>query len=174
MRTKSEILYQSFIRDIERCSSGFIQPAVHTECCLRLSTHYWQQLRDMLRHHLFTDISEEIHFFKVIKPSFLVESEYYGLIAYSLQFCPRKRREKQEFWKQQQRRLEIFKSKYAVFYQYHAAGKTDLDAAYYTAGNPDSKGYQYDRAESGYDLLLAQLAARERYAAYAKSNWFAL
>lgn len=170
MQAKSDILYQSFTKDLSCCGEGLVQPAVHTECCLQLSTRYWQQLRDILRHHVFHDISEEIHFFKVIKPLFQAESEYYGLIAYSQQFCPQKRKEKATFWMQQQKRLEVFKSKYAVFYLYHSSGKTDRDAAYYTAGNPKSESYQYDKTESGYDLLVAQLAARVRYAEYARKN----
>lgn len=167
MQSSSNDLFRAFKYDLAQCAAAKLQPPVYHECCIRLCTKYWLQLREKLRQHVFKDIAEEINFFREIKPRFLTETEYFSLLAYSQQFCPVKQKDKQIFWEKQQQRLDIFKSKHAVFYQYLQSGRTDMDAVFFTAGEPGEEGYQYDNTKTGFDLLIAQLRARERYADYA-------
>ena len=50
------------------------------ECCFHICNNYWGQVRERLIHYEFNTRHDEIEFFKIIKPLFTSQIEYYGLI----------------------------------------------------------------------------------------------
>jgi hypothetical protein len=91
------------------------------------------------------------------------------LLNYAGNFCPLDDfpEDQKNFWIRQLNRLDKFKAKHAEFYAYYLTRQTDNDAELFTRGNENNINYAFDRTASSYDLLIAQLMARQRYVIYA-------
>jgi hypothetical protein len=169
MKLRAKQLYHDMMSDLQHCHNKGLAPAVEIECSYRISEKYWDILRGELRFYDFTSIAEEIYFFKEIKPRFVTETEYYRLLNYAESFCPSDSNpeDQKSFWIRQLNRLDKFKATYHEFYVYYLARQVDRDVHLFTAGDKEDKNYEFDKTTSNYDHLVAQLLARERFAAYA-------
>ena len=169
MKLRAKQLYHDMMSDLQHCQNKRLAPAVEVECCFRICEKYWDILRNDLKYYEFPSLEDEIYFFREIKPRFVAEIEYYRLLNYSESFCPddSQPEEQKNFWIRQLNRLDKFKATYQDFYLYYLARQSDKDAQLYTAGDRDDKNYEFDKTTSNYDHLIAQLLARERFAAFA-------
>jgi len=158
--------------DIRHCHDKGFQFQVEAECCFRISEKYWELLRNDLGKLGFSSLTDEILFFKEIKPKFIAESEYYRLLNYAANFCPDDAfpRDQKNFWIRQLSRLEKFKIQHEQFWIYHSSGQTEKDEVFFTRGNPHHIDYSDHKAASGFDELTGQLMARQRYAAFAQDK----
>jgi hypothetical protein len=162
-------LYQELQNELKYCRSKGYPFLIETEYCFHSAEKFRGLLREQLRSYEFPDIEEEICFFKTIKPKFIAESEYASLLNFAGNFCPDigHSDELLEFWKRQFNRLTKFTEKHKEFYSYHSTRQTHLDTVYYTRISIDSDEYSFDSTSSGYDLLLGQLLAQQRYSSFA-------
>jgi hypothetical protein len=128
------------------------------EECFHLSFATFSRLQEMVKNHDFTDLQEEIWFFKIMKPQFAGQMEYFVLVYMSAVFAPEDAGLKMEYWQQELRRSQAFFSKHEEFYQYYKLGRTEFDPKYFV------------RTAISYADLAANLIARERYLEYLQSK----
>lgn len=169
MKLRAKQLYNDMLSDLQHCQNKGLPSAMETECCYRISEKYWDILRNELRYYEFASQEEEAYFFKEIKPRFIAETEYYRLLNYSDSFCPEDAypNDQKNFWIRQMNRVDKFKATYQEFYLYYLTREADKDTEFFISGDKNNEQYEFDRAISNYDHLIAQLLARERFAAYA-------
>jgi hypothetical protein len=106
------------------------------------------QLKELLRSHVFSREEEEIHFFKMALPQFLSELIYYSEkaeiewagehngTAFRIQFLERQRR-----------RIEDYYVDHMEFFKYCRSGMTYMDTHYFLRSNAYNAGHR--------DLLLS-------------------
>jgi hypothetical protein len=149
------------------------------ENCFLVALDCWHELRGRLLRHSFENEAEEIEFFKMIKPRFTSEIEYYGLICQSLLFQPEPNRqdEVRAFWTRERGRLEKLVSSNKSFFDYYLSGCTELDHQYFlrdcykTAPVDLSCFYVDDESTScGFDHLVASLLAQQRFNSFVIEN----
>lgn len=171
MIEQCNLLYQELLDELKHYRSKGLPFLVETEYCFHAAEKFRGLLRNLLDGHDFPFIEEEIHYFKIIKPKFIAESEYASLLNFSGNFSPTPDvlPELIEFWKRQANRLAKFTEKHKDFYTYHTAGKTHLDAFYYTRFRSAGDAYP-DKTSSDFDILAGQLIAHERYTTYANEQ----
>ena len=169
MIKRCEKLYQDLLDELRHCREKDLPFLSETEYCFHLAEKYHRIIRQELAGYDFLNQEEEIHFFKVIKPKFVAETEYASLLNFAGNFSPPDSfiEDLAQFWFRQIERLGKFKEKHKEFYTYYLAGHTNLDAVYFTRLSPEDENYAFDKTRSNYDLLAGQLLARERYAIYA-------
>jgi hypothetical protein len=166
---RSNELYQQLMKEQERYIGQGLPLLLETEYLFHTAEKFRGLLRIELANYRFTDIQEEIHFFKHIKPKFVAESDYATLLNFAGNFCPSAgdQRYAMEFWSRQITRMAKFQQKYHEFFSYHSQGHAHLDYVHYTRSVDWKPGAAGDKTLHDYDLLSGRLAAEQRYASYA-------
>lgn len=80
--------YQQMQEELVRCTTGEAFCIKEAEQCFQLANHYWNKVKEKLNTCRFETDESEIEFFKMVKPKFTSEIEYYSLLYYSLVFEP--------------------------------------------------------------------------------------
>lgn len=146
--------------DLALCRRKELCPLKEIECCFHIAERYWAILRHELMNHVFEELVDEITFFKVIKPRFTSEAEFYGLCYHAELF----RRETDPadhpaFWNREARRLEKFERDHAEFVERYSKDCREYDRQWFVRN-------QNDNTESNHDPIVSTLLALRRYHEY--------
>jgi len=172
-------LYGILLEDLQHCQRKELGTLEEVECCFHIAERYWARLRKDVTKFKFEDVSDEIIFFKVIKPKFVAEIEYYSLCYHAELFKKdvKDNCELAKFWDRESSRFQRFINDNTEFYNYHKSFDRRNDEVYFTrAGSdfsnfPSAKVYDLDeRATTSHDHLVASFIALERYADYVKKE----
>jgi hypothetical protein len=173
MNEKALHLYDLMQTDLSLCQRKGMGRLKEIECCFQIADRYWAILKDDVIRYEFENIEREIQFFKKIKPLFLSEAEYYGLLYHAELFRVETVKEDQlKFWEREALRLEKFRQENENFYACYQRGCTEYDRVWYVRTDEQELSdapERYDREEkatTSHDLLVASLLALERYHAY--------
>ena len=132
-----------------------------------------RELKDYVLNHPFSNVEEEICFFKYYKPALTGRLLYYYRV-YQIESgcscCPEiARMHYRKAMKEYQRKLE----RYLPFYQYYRSGATYRDHYYFRRAkkelSPESGSFMLEEdsvMSTGYDLLAARLIAAEMLLGY--------
>lgn len=134
-----------------------------------------RELKDYVLNHPFSNVEEEICFFKYYKPALTGRLLYYYRV-YQIESgcscCPEiARMHYRKAMKEYQRKLE----RYLPFYQYYRSGATYRDHYYFRRAkkelSPESGSFMLEEdsvmsTSTGYDLLAARLIAAEMLLGY--------
>ncbi|MCS2365495.1 RteC domain-containing protein [Bacteroides caccae] len=132
-----------------------------------------RELKDYVLNHPFSNVEEEICFFKYYKPALTGRLLYYYRV-YQIESgcscCPEiARMHYRKVMKEYQRKLE----RYLPFYQYYRSGATYRDHYYFRRAkkelSPESGSFMLEEdsvMSTGYDLLAARLIAAEMLLGY--------
>ncbi|WEK37937.1 MAG: RteC domain-containing protein [Candidatus Pseudobacter hemicellulosilyticus] len=177
MKEQFLALYQNMITEMEQCSQRFTTEKEQIEFCFQTCERNWFQLQQCLTQLQFSNDTEEIWFFKVLKPRFTALLEYYTLVYKAHLFLPdTDPAEVNNFWQKELRFAEKFFHDNSSFYQYYKSGDTELDELYFVRANndptqPSHRSYNINpQATTTHDPLLAALIARERYVHYVREK----
>lgn len=139
--------------------------------CIR----YWSTLLDNVRQYDFKSDGEEITFFKVIKPKFVAQLIYCGLLNHASLFGQGVNDivKLERFWSHEENRLEKFKEEHFQFWNYYVSGHTHSDSEWFTRRNTHrpyisiTPAYDLEpRASSSHDVLVSHLMALQLYNLY--------
>src|SRR5690606_22729081 len=121
------------------------------------------ELKQFASNYRFTDESEEIRFFKEIKPVFLSQFFYYKKVfALRLFDSFKDVKTRQVNYYKILQQLERFVQKNLEFYQYCMTNTTYLDMHYFTRNRQPHKSIDRDeKFTTGYDTKLAKVLANE-------------
>ena len=127
-----------------------------SEICYGITTKYWDRLKECLITFEFDKPIYEIQFFKVIKPLFTSEREYFSFLHHAEIFA--RSEDENKFWLRQPLRLEKFKRGNANFYKAYVTGDESRDEWWYCRGE--------FRDQTSCDNLVATYLGMVRYLNY--------
>jgi len=125
-------LFTALCTELDRIQQGTAPGSDQTEACFKSCLHHWRLIKELSRLQDFESDTTEIHFFKVVKPLFTGQLEFYHLVYFHQLFCPAGGPADILSFEQNERlKIERFRKAHAAFIAYHEAGATDQDAAYF-------------------------------------------
>jgi hypothetical protein len=149
--------YDTMLKAIEKCQDQPVDLKRKIEASFSIAQQTWAQIQQQAEEYSFSSKTEEIKFYKEIKPLFKSQINYYNLVYHAELFKPlTKPGEVKEFWIKEQQKLDRFILDNQEFYVYYKSGATNRDEKYFLS--PDQKVY--------FDDLIAMLQALERFHAY--------
>lgn len=129
------------------------------------------QLKDFVHRYKFKDQSEEIMFFKEIKPIFMSQYLYYDQI-FSIKINePFGSHESiAAYYHQKLDKLQEFVKEHREFYGYCLSNSSNFDDKYFVRENNLLRNIEIDtKFSSGYDLILATILANQLVRDYLQS-----
>lgn len=140
----------------------------------------FEELKEFIANYTFRDYSEEVLFFKEIKPQIFSQLIYYRKV-YNLEMrmptgsCSDKR----EYLESVLGRIKYFFDMNADFYQYYRSGSTHLDKYYFRRGKSDIhlvlESFYFERDtnfSTSCDFKVAKMIANERLTVYVNEKLF--
>jgi RteC protein len=177
MKQRAIELYARMIEEIGERRMPAALPLVVAEAGFQIAAKYWMILQDELANYCFPCESEEIHFFKTLKPRFTAEMEFYSLAFHISLPLPPDPVIRRYFYKMESARLRKFIECNWKFYHYYKSGATSHDKEYFTRDNSDlshlpaARVYDADsRTSTSHDGLVASILALERYDRYVEEQ----
>lgn len=174
-------IYKDAVRLIEREEATFSLKSPNLiEESYRMVSFLRNLLFDLKKHvlkHGFTDVPEEILFFKEIKPKILSKLIFYNKVGRIEMSCPLSKGNLYDSYYSNQ--IQIQKAEYndhaesSEFYKYYRAGRVDRDETYFRLGNINyydglnSFVFEIDiHFSTYYDFKIAKILADDLLSAY--------
>lgn len=163
-------LYRQLENDLELCNRDEPDNIRKTEKCFWISNQYWLKAKEFYKKPGVRSESEEIHFFREVKPRFTSNIEYFAIVNEALTFSEKNNVETPGFWDEEMSRFSRFCSKHSSFIIYIEGKNHVQDRKYFVKacsdGHPAEPGLFYD-SDLGhttfYDRLLSRYYALKRY-----------
>ena len=155
-----------------------IVPLIYCSKAVKVLEDALEKLREYYTNYTFSDQTQEIIFFKTIKPQFLYRIIYYSEI-YQLEISKPHGSEKvmRKFYNQSLKRLKDFYDDNIEFYRYYRSGSSSLDHIYfirYSTGNQINRNYFYILEDRNfcttYDFKVAQIMANDLLQLYIENE----
>jgi len=151
------------------------------ECAMRiidLVNSIMERLKMYVIKNPFTNESEEIYFFKVVKPQFTSKLIYYmKLYRLESERPPGDVKLLKKFLKSELRELQETFMRHRSFYKYYRSGVTYLDSKYFLRTGqdihliPDPQYLIRDASfHTAHDYLVSELLANEKFSSYITSE----
>lgn len=136
------------------------------------------QLKSFILNHSFVNQTEEVNFFKVIKPSFTSEYLFYKKSLHTLIKMPVGDKNAQlNYYEQKLNEITCFFQSNQEFYQYYRLNLSHADTLYFVRQNKelmhlvDAGCINFDPAfSSSHDQIVAQIMANNRLEAFLKDQ----
>jgi hypothetical protein len=165
--------YQEMLQELNHCRRLHFSAPSRTAYCFKICMDHWQKIQKHIATHTFASQTEEIHFFKIVKPKYTSLIEYYTMVYHAELFRPPGDEELQLFWRKENARVARFHHEHAAFCSYYKSGCTSMDHVYFKRCNhnccSEKRNMLYDAdgsmiASHGY--LATSLLAYEMYEVY--------
>jgi hypothetical protein len=170
-----ENLYQTMQADMTIWRQKGMEPGEETECFFGICTNYWTLLQKQVATYQFSNVKDEIFFFKKLKPLFTSEIEFYGLKHYAQLFknSTTDYIELMAFLKREYGRLVKFRNEYEDFYHYYKGESIYNDKKWFVRANNDLSNMRAEdlaevdmRSTTSHDWMVARILALEKYQDY--------
>ncbi len=163
-------LYRQLEDDLELCNRDEPDNIRKTEKSFWISNQYWLRAKELYKNPEVKSESEEIHFFREVKPRFTSNIEYFAILNEALTFSEKNNAENPRFWDEEMSRFSRFRSKHSSFIIYIEGKNHVQDRKYFVKtcsyGHPAGPGLFYDSdlgRTTFYDTLLSRYYALKRY-----------
>lgn len=180
MNQEAKQLYVQLRQDIALCKQKGMDCQTKCECCFQIAEKYWKLLKERLKEYMFENTTDEIEFFKQIKPLFIAEIEYYRLLLNTTHFRPEDNEieEAKDYWLKQSNRLGKYIAENFEICTYMQTGRTDKDAEWFVRNSSAGCNLQHMVAHEpdstvarSHDYLAGQFLAFEKYSKYADEKF---
>ena len=144
------------------------------EDCFWIACQYWNKLKELIRIEPFSGETEEINFFKNIKPKFTCYIEYFVILNEALLFIQENVPDKITHWEQEANRYKRFCDRNRNFIRYFEGRGRDLDSNYFLERNnrqsalPQERIYDDGDCRSSHDSIVRSFLANKMYNDYVK------
>jgi hypothetical protein len=163
------------LQDIERCMQLELPERENAESCFWIANNYWDKLKEVMKRKPFRDESEEIEFFRNVKPQFTCYIEYFVILSEALMFIPAERLCAVDYWEDELKRFKRFCDKNYEFVIYYESGKRYHDSIYFLRKN--TQGSKFVLSAPVYDVDIAFCTSHDQivrsYLAYKKFHEYA-
>lgn len=144
------------------------------EDCLRIAGRYQDYLAVCMSRYEFRDREERTAFFRNIGPAFYAEADYWQMVRFSFLCGPPEedRLAWADFWRRQQKKIQLFRLTNLAFIGYMESGDTARDEEFFARPGLDIPPFCMEPVTDGihtrYDLLLARWMALQRFEEYSR------
>lgn len=166
-------IYSQLQTGLQSCRIKEPAEAEEIDCCFCISRECWREVKIQWLTITHRTESDEIIFFREIKPRYTTEMEYYLNLYQGLLFMPVAVTEQYAYWKDESRRYKRFYDRHEGFIRYFESSQRFLDRDYFrqevNKGEVPLSERVYDDADcrSSHDHLVRSLGAHKRYYDYA-------
>lgn len=175
MKQEYQLLHRHMIHDIVRCMQLELSEEERVESCFWIANNYWEKLKEMVKSKKFNNDTDEVDFFRNVKPQFTCHIEYYSILYEALQFAPGDEKAALCFWEEEYKRFSRFCSRNETFVSYYENGDKYGDSIYFLRENKQPGSVvttiPYDAdAElcASHDRVLRSYLAHKKYNEYVK------
>jgi len=167
----TRLLLDTIKKQLDALAEEQYPPLVHTSKAKTIVKTQIVKLKNFVYAYTFKSPSEEIAFFKELKPLFYSQYYYYcKLLDLNLNEPLADRISIENYFKTELTHLYEFIQRHREFYTYSLSGYTHLDDKYFTRCNTISNDLEIDRQFStGFDNLLAMIMANQMLKEYLTS-----
>lgn len=143
---------------------------------LELSQIYYEKLKEYVIKNPFRNESEEIYYFKFVKPKLLSQVILFKkIIQIETNFPIGSAEIKKEYYRAQLHKMNAYYEDHKEFINYYRSQKTSLDSNFFVRKNAilhkslemDITEVDYDQC-TGYDLIIANFIALEKLEQYVR------
>ena len=170
MKEQFDILHKQMLTDIERCLSLELPEVEKIESAYRIAQNYWERVKKTVTDEFLVSESNEIDFFRNIKPRFTSHIEYFLIIYQAVLFLTDHPENQIGYWEEETNRYKRFCDKQKEFIDYFESRSHYLDSVYFTRKNfnPNTiiapKPYDIELEFcTSHDSLVASLLANRMY-----------
>jgi RteC protein len=174
MKEKFQRLHEAMQGEIKDLTKTRLPDATQTEECYKICETYWSLLKSEIRQTGgYRDETEEILFFKEVKPQFTGQLEF-NMLLYRYQTYPAGDPiQLAEYRQHELQKIATFRERHAAFIKYFEQGRDDCDALYFLRrtctkdARPPSVVYDLDaQFWTTYDWLVASIIGHNLYEQY--------
>jgi len=174
MKTYSRTLLTTLNRQLESVHAENDEPIKYAGQAIKILITTLEELKTFFVKYEFLNKSEEIEFFKHIKPQFIYRLIYYNEV-YNIETNTPYGGEKvlRKFYNSELEKLKMYFDENLEFYKYYRTGNTILDKKYFIRGKHDirltldSFYFQADhRFTTSHDFKVAQIMANDLIQVY--------
>jgi len=139
---------------------------------IKVSKKAMNKLKNYISSYAFENVTEEVNFFKEIKPKFYSKYIYFiNVHNFLLQKPTGGERIQQDYIQMHLAELKTFFDHNRAFYSYYRSGMTQMDEIYYTRGGFDVHAELEDFEEdeqysTSHDYKLSKIIANEKFQEY--------
>jgi hypothetical protein len=177
MNEKYQLLYSEMLKDIARCEQLELPDAEWVTACFWIAHNYWERLKKLTNPNGFKNESEEIEFFRNVKPQFTSYIEYFTILSEALVCVPSHSMEAICYWEEEAKRFKRFCERNEEFITYYESGERYKDSLYFLKRNVNTgyvpKAPVYD-VEPEYctsqDHLVRSYLANKKYNEYVQKR----
>lgn len=177
MRKYAGQQFSFLLLDLAACKAKEMLHIKETESSFNICKSYWLKMEAVLSKHQFNDSQEEIEFFKIIKPRFIAEIEYYNLL-YHAEALRKLLNPTEEvpFWTKESLRLEQFVNENEVIYTYMKDESSYNDEVYFVRRRKILNHFLVSvhhldpLTSTSHDHFVSTIIALERYVEYAHNQ----
>jgi len=157
-------------QEIACCKLKEAEMRPQVERCFHAAEHYWSLLAKKMDGYQFSNASEEIKFYKHVKPLFISEIKFYRLLYHLILFEPVEKPDQiKDFQLREMQRFDKFVRDNQEFCDYYKSGCTDRDEEFFRKKPEDDDQRQLPQ----YDIIASTFIAMEKYADHIKKLIYA-
>ena len=154
-------LYDQMVREIKRILALDLPEIENVTACFWIACNFWEKLKTSLKPTGFHNESEEVIFFREVKPAFTAYAEYFTLVSEALTCVPKEPRMIRLYWGEEAERFRRFCGRYEDFIKYYESGARYSDSQFYLRSCRNKTGYQFPRNSfHGSDIQTAWILFR--------------
>ncbi|HEX7903910.1 MAG TPA: RteC domain-containing protein [Chitinophagaceae bacterium] len=180
MKHQWEHFYSLMLIDLRHANAMKLPKIEWVECCYWIAKNYWYKLKELFLERIIYADSEEIEFFRDVKPKFTSHIEYYLILSQGLLFAPDSPSEQLEYWEGELRRYQRFYAPNDMVINYYESGCHSSDALYFLQRNNQQGLLLHERiyedmdCRSSHDHVVRGLLAHRMYQDYVQRKLFEL
>ncbi|WP_200979803.1 RteC domain-containing protein [Echinicola sp. 20G] len=127
MKNYCNDLYRELKNQVQQIQHQYLIPVREAEAIYEAVNAVMLQLKEFILTHTFTDVEEEMDFFKHIKPRFEAEQVYYGELYYIRAKLPIKEEGVVQEYIKQLEFIQAYFHRHQFLYNYYRLGEESLD-----------------------------------------------
>lgn len=172
MKTFTERFYTALENQLMEASATGDKQTDQYKVAILICKKAMSKLKNYVSSYDFANTTEEIHFFKDVKPLFYSKYIYYiNIYNFIMQRPTGSETIQRDYIKFHLDELKTFFDHNRAFYQYYRSGMTQMDEVYFTRGGFDVhvelEDFEEDEKYStSHDYKLSKIIANERFQEY--------
>ncbi|MCC8423611.1 RteC domain-containing protein [Mucilaginibacter sp. UR6-11] len=174
MKTITERFYSAMENQLAEITLSGESLTEQYKASIKICKKAMSKLKNYISSYAFENKTEEVHFFKEIKPKFYSKYIYFiNIHNFLLQKPTGGERIQRDYIEMHLAELKTFFDHNRAFYSYYRSGMTQMDESYYTRGSFDVHAELEDFEEdeqysTTHDYKLAKIIANEKFQDYLK------
>ena len=170
-------LFLDLLKRIDQCMMAELPETERLQNCFWTSVQCYRKLKELVLDNGLKNESDEIYFFRNVKPKFASFIEFFVLCTEAMWFVENKVQCAASFWREELEKYSRFCNRYNVFIRYYQSGDNRHDSAYFLRTTADalsdihSKMFdEHPILHSSKDWILRSYLANKMYFRFAQEK----